>query len=95
MDPADKLKQAFIINHAYLLKKLPADELFLGVCFSEGLITDTLQADVLAEKTDSRRLNTLLMSFHRRSNTEKKIFQQFMGVLVKYNNDEGGQVSEC
>ena len=93
MDPADKLKQAFIINHAFLLKKATADEVLVGTCFAKKLITETEQADVLAERTDSRRLNKLLMSFHRRSHAEKDVFQRFMAVLVKYNKNEGGQVS--
>lgn len=92
MDRADQLKQAFTANHALLLKNLPADDIFLSLCYSEKLITSSEQELLLAEATNFRRVNKLLLTLHRHSVSDKTVFPRLLKVLEGYNKDEGGLV---
>ena len=92
MDQADKLKHSFTVNHAFLLKNLAVDEVFLSTCSSELLISPRDEEDILAEATNTRRASKLLLLLHRRSVSEKGVFSRLFDILVKYNEEEGGQV---
>lgn len=92
MDAADKLKHSFTVNHAFLLKNLTVDALFLSTCSSELLISTRDEEDILAETTNTRRASKLLLLLHRRSFSEKGVFSRLLDILVKYNEEEGGLV---
>ena len=92
MDAADKLKHSFTVNHSFLLKNLTADAIFLSICSSERLISTREEEDILAEATNTRRASKLLLLLHRRSFSERAVFSRLLDILVRYNEDEGGQV---
>ena len=92
MDRADQLNYAFTVKYAWLMKNLPADEIFLGECFSKKLISQPEQELILSEATNFRRVNRLLLILHRRSRGDKSVFPRLMELLVEFNKEEGGRV---